>query len=390
MTPPRHLLVTNDFPPKVGGIQTYLWELWRRLDPASFVVLTARSDPEATAFDTAAAQQGIRIERVPERILYFPTRKNRGRILSLASEVRATMVLFDPVLPLGVLGPRLGLPYGVVLHGAEVAVPARLPLARGLLAQVLDGASLVVSAGRYPRAQADRASVGSRQSRRPRHVRHVEVPPGVDSSRFVPIEREARAAARTRLGLPVDVLLVASVSRLVPRKGMDVLIEAVRRLSVSYPDLVLAIAGTGREAERLAAQARRGAAPVRFLGRVNEEDKRALLASADVFAMTCRSRWGGLEEEGFGIVFLEAAASGTPQVAGDSGGAAAAVDDGVSGLVVRRPRDAGDVAGALRRLLADADVRHLMGAAARERACSAFDYTALAGRLAAALAEVQG
>ena len=128
MTPPRrHLLVTNDFPPKVGGIQAYLWELWRRLDPRSFVVLTARSDPHAEAFDLAAAEQGIRIERVPGQLLYFPTPAARSAVTSLASEVDASLVLLDPVLPLGLLGPRLGIPYGVVLHGAEVAVPTRLP-----------------------------------------------------------------------------------------------------------------------------------------------------------------------------------------------------------------------------------------------------------------------
>ena len=387
MTPRRHLLVTNDFPPKVGGIQTYLWELWQRLDPESFVVLTASSDPGAPEFDAAAAARGIRIERVPGRFLYLPTPRARAAIESLATEVGATLVLLDPVLPLGLLGPRLDLPYGVVLHGAEVAIPARLPTTRRLLAHVLTGSSLVVSAGRYPAGQAARALAGAPADARPYQV---EVAPGVDCTQFVPLGPAARAAARLGLGLPLDAPVVASVSRLVPRKGMDVLIEAVRRLRVSYPDLVLAIAGTGRDGQRLAAHARRSAVPVRFLGRVSEEDKRALLASADVFAMACRSRWLGLEEEGFGIVFLEAAASGTPQVAGDSGGAAEAVDDGVTGLVVRRPRDPGAVAGALRQLLADAGQRVRMGDAARERARGSFDYTALAAKLAAALAEVQG
>jgi phosphatidylinositol alpha-1,6-mannosyltransferase len=387
VSPRRHLLVTNDFPPKVGGIQAYLWELWRRLDPETFVVLTARSDPGAAAFDAAARAQGIRIERVPGRFLYFPTPATQARVASLASEVGATLVVLDPVLPLGLLGPRLGIPYGVVLHGAEIAVPARLPGTRGLVARVLAGASLVVSAGRYPRAQAGRALGEDRTAGNPRHV---EVPPGVDCATFAPLGPGERDAARRSLGLPVGAPVVASVSRLVPRKGMDVLIEAVSRLQPSYPDLLLLIAGSGRDAQRLCAQARRAAAPVRFLGRVSEEDKRTLLACADVFAMACRSRWMGLEEEGFGIVFLEAAASGTPQVAGDSGGAAEAVEDGVTGLVVDRPRDAGAVAHALRRLLADEVRRRQMGAAARERVCRSFDYAVLAGRLAAALAEVQG
>ncbi|HTX62337.1 MAG TPA: glycosyltransferase family 4 protein [Acidimicrobiales bacterium] len=387
MTLRRHLLVTNDFPPKVGGIQAYLWELWRRLDPETFVVLTASSDPNARAFDRSAGAQGIRIERVPGRVLYFPTPGIRARIRSLASEVGATLVLLDPVLPLGLLGPRLGIPYGVVLHGAEVAVPARLPATRRLAAQVLAGSSIVVSAGRYPAAEAARVLGARGEADGPRVVC---VPPGVDCTRFRPLDDAERAAARRRLGLPPDSPVVASVSRLVPRKGMDVLIEAVCRLRVSYPDLVLAIAGTGREEARLVARARRSGAPVRFLGRVSEQDKGALLASADVFSMACRNRWRGLEQEGFGIVFLEAAASGTPQVAGDSGGAAEAVDDGVTGVVVRRPQDPGDVATALRRVLADADLRRRMGDAARDRACRAFGYAALARRLAAALAEVQG
>lgn len=383
----RHLLVTNDFPPKVGGIQSYLWELWQRLDPGSFVVLTAGSHPDAASFDAAQLAKGIRVERAPGRLFYFPTPAAHAMVRSLAAEIGATLVVLDPALPLGLLGPWLDMPYGVVLHGAEVAIPAMMPGSRALLARVLRDASLVVSAGRYPAEQAIRA-LGPSGPRGPQV--HVEVPPGVDCRRFAVLQGTKRRAARLALGLPTDGPLVASVSRLVPRKGMDVLVEAARRLGPSYPDLTVAIAGAGREAGRLAAQVRRTAAPVRLLGAVSEEAKAALLGAADVFALACRNRWGGLEQEGFGIVFLEAAAAGTPQVAGDSGGAAEAVADGKTGIVVRRPRDAGDVAAAIRRLLGDDAARARMGEAARRRAWEAFDYGRLAGKLAAAIAEVQG
>lgn len=379
----RHLLVTNDFPPKVGGIQSYLWELWRRLDPASFVVLTASSHPDAAAFDAEQAAKGIRIDRVPGRILFFPTPANRARIRSLADDVGASLVLLDPALPLGLLGPGLGRPYGVVLHGAEVTVPGRVPGTRQTLARVLGGAAVAVSAGGYPAAEAARAAG-------PAMPPVVSVPPGVDCRRFVPLGDDARRRARQRLGLPVDGLLVASVSRLVPRKGMDVLVEAARRLVPSFPDLVVAVGGTGREAGRLAGLVTETGAPVRLLGRISEDDKAALLGAADVFVMACRSRWSGLEQEGFGIVFLEAAAAGVPQVAGDSGGAAEAVEDGVTGFAVSRPDDPATVAVALRRLLADGDLRRRMGRAARARAEASFDYERLAPRLAEALAEVQG
>ena len=199
------------------------------------------------------------------------------------------------------------------------------------------------------------------------------VPPGVDCGRFAPILGDERSSARRQLGLPDDALLVVSVSRLVPRKGMDVLIEASAALARQHPELIVAIAGDGRDRRRLRRLAARLGAPVRFLGRVSDRDKAVLLGVGDVFVMACRNRWGGLEQEGFGIVFLEAAAAGLPAVAGDSGGAAEAVVDGETGFVVDRPRDPAAVATALRPLLDDESLRLKMGAAARDRVEARFD-----------------
>ena len=323
----RHLLVTNDFPPKVGGIQNYLWDLWSRLDPASFVVLTASSDDQAAAFDAAQAVRDVRIERVPGSILFFPTPQAQRAVEECVRAHGIDLVLLDPALPLGLLGPRLSIPYGVILHGAEVTVPGRLPGARATLARVLRGASIVVSAGGYPAAEGRRVAPNLRTP-------FVEIPPGVDTAALAPLNAAARRNARARLGLPAAAPLLASVSRLVPRKGMDVLIEAANRLAPSFPDLVVAIAGDGRERHRLERLAAGGLADVRVLGRVSDDDRAALLGAADLFVMACRNRWWGLEQEGFGIVFLEAAAVGVPQVAGDSGGAPEAVLEGETGYVV--------------------------------------------------------
>jgi phosphatidyl-myo-inositol dimannoside synthase len=377
----RHLLVTNDFPPKVGGIQNYLWDLWSRLDPASFVVLTASSDADAAAFDAAQAERRVRIERVPGSILFFPTPAARVAVRRCVEEHGIDLVLLDPALPLGLLGPSLGVPYGVVLHGAEVAIPARIPGARLALARVLEGARIIVSAGSYPAAEARRAVRGCTAP-------VVEIPPGVDAAAITPLAAPERRAARARLGLPARGPLVVSISRLVPRKGMDVVAEAANRLSASYPDLVVAIAGDGRELPQLERLAAASAVDVRVLGRVSDQDRAALLGAADVFVMACRNRWAGLEQEGFGIVFLEAAAAGVPQIAGDSGGASEAVVDGVTGLVVGKPGDPGAVAEALRSLLADPTRRRRMGRAARARVQEFFDNDVLASRLAVALAGV--
>jgi phosphatidylinositol alpha-1,6-mannosyltransferase len=169
---------------------------------------------------------------------------------------------------------------------------------------------------------------------------------------------------------------------------MDVLIEAANRLAPSYPDLVVAIAGDGRELEHLRRQARESPVTVEVLGRVSQEDRAALLGAGDVFVMACRTRWLGLEQEGFGIVFLEAAAAGVPQVAGDSGGASEAVLHGETGLVVPDPGDPGAVAEALRSLLAAPNRRRRMGRAARSRVQESFDNDVLASRLAETLAGV--
>jgi phosphatidylinositol alpha-1,6-mannosyltransferase len=367
-----HLFVTNDFPPKIGGIQTMLWELWRRLDPTSFAVLTTRQSGSA-AWDAA---QRFRVVRARESVL-LPTPSLARRIEALADEIAADVVVLDPALPVGLLGPRLRRPFAVVLHGAEVTVPGRLPGPNLVLRHVLRGASLVIAAGGYPLAEGERAAGRSLPS--------VVVPPGVDTERFHPLDVDERASVRTRLGLPVDGRLVVSLSRLVPRKGMDTLIRAGALLARSRPDLVVAIGGGGRDAARLQRLIRSTGAPARLLGRVSHDDLPQLYGCADVYAMLCRNRWGGLEQEGFGIVFLEAAAAGVPQVAGDSGGAAEAVVDGETGLVVHDPHDPHAVAAALAELLDDPERRGRMGQAGRDRAVAAYSYDVLAARLGEAI-----
>ncbi|HUB71632.1 MAG TPA: glycosyltransferase family 4 protein [Acidimicrobiales bacterium] len=412
----RHILLTNDFPPKVGGIQSYLWELWRRLPPDEVVVFTS-AYPGAQAWDS---RQKFRVVRAHEPVL-LPQPHLARRVRELAASTGAEAVVIDPALPLGLVGPHLGLPYAVVLHGAEVTVPGRLPASRQLLARSLRGASLLVAAGKYPEMEArrairagrdragdkagDKAGTGAGTEAGAGDALEgppaVLIPPGVDTERFHPLPHIDRAAARARLGLPRTGHLVVSVSRLVPRKGMDTLIEAATSISARFGHggLSVAIAGAGRDRgrlERLERVAGQAGVTVKLTGRLADADLPDFYACADVFALCCRSRWWGLEQEGFGIVLLEAAACGIPCITVDSGGAGEAVVNGETGLVVTPEDDPSPktnqrralvrpVAEALSTLLSDAGVARRMGEAGQRRAEEEFSYDILAPRLAAAL-----
>jgi len=368
----KHLLVTNDFPPKVGGIQNLLWEWWRRLPPDSFAVLTS---PHAGA-ESFDAVQAFEIRRVREPWL-LPHPLMVRRINKMAREIGADFVVLDPAVPLGIVGRRLELPYMVVLHGAEVTVPGRLPLSRLVLSRVLKNASHIIAAGEYPAAEARRAGGSS--------LPLTVIPPGVDTQRFRPLSNDERISARREFGVSDDAELIVGVSRLVPRKGFDTLIEVAAALRASRPRLQVLIGGGGRDAKRLQKLIDKLGAPVRMLGRVTDEQLPLLYGCADVSAMLCRSRWGGLEQEGFGIVFSEAASCGVPQIAGKSGGAADAVLDGLTGKVVQNPSDVAQVASTVSQLLDDAFLRSLMGVASRERALNTFDYDVLTKSLAQVL-----
>jgi phosphatidylinositol alpha-1,6-mannosyltransferase len=207
----------------------------------------------------------------------------------------------------------------------------------------------------------------------------TQLPPGVDEKTFHP--GSGGAAVRAALGLS-DRPVVVCVSRLVPRKGQDTLILALPRVLREFPDAVLLIVGGGpyrRDLERLAE--RTGvAASVRFTGPVPWKDLPAHFGAGDVFAMPCRTRRGGLDVEGLGIVYLEASATGLPVV----GGAPDAVLDGETGWVVRGGSGE-QTAERVLTLLRDPELRARMGERGRAWVEESWRWDLLATRLTSLL-----
>ncbi len=363
--PMKHLLVTNDYPPKIGGIQSYLWEIYRRV-PQEEVTVLCTPYKGSREFDL---QQSHEIIRTRQKVL-LPTPTLVRSIRSIIATREIDFVMFDPAVPVGILGPRIGSPYGVILHGAEVTIPGRIPFIKQLLGNVLRKSELVITAGLYSTREAERAAGGK--------LPVVVVPPGVDTYRFQPLTQNRKSDERAKFGLSDHDEVILTLSRLVPRKGMDVLIKACANLSNKRPNLKLLIAGTGRDRKRLEAIARQTGAPVQFLGHVPDATIPSLYGVSDIFSMLCRIRWGGLEQEGFGIVFLEAAASGIPQIAGQSGGASEAVMQPQTGRVLKNPKDISATVTAIEQMLNDQKNLKVMGNASRQRAENEFSYDLLA------------
>jgi len=376
MDVPRTLLVTNDYPPRVGGIQRTLEALWKEL-PSDRAFVLAPAAAGAEAFDEAARH---RILRGPSGFMW-PTPELAARVTDAVAELGIEVVLFGDAFPLAMLGPRLarqGIPYLVAAHGFDYWLSV-VPGAHTLMRYMTSAASRVPVCSAFI-ARTVRTAV-------PPRVPVSVMYPGADLERFrpdVPVD-----GLRERLGIG-DRPLVVCVSRLVPRKGQDVLIRGMASVRRRVPGAALLIVGGGPYEQRLRALA--AEAPpdsVVFAGQVTEEELPRFYAVGDVFAMPCRSRLGGLEVEGWGNVFVEASACGKPIVVGDSGGARETVRDGETGLLVDG-RDVDEVAAAVADLLGDRERARRMGLAGRDRVEREHAWPSIAGRLAGWLREAAG
>jgi phosphatidylinositol alpha-1,6-mannosyltransferase len=327
----RTLVVTNDFPPRPGGIQTFVHELVRRLDPADVVVYASKWK----GWEDFDREQPFEVVREDTSML-LPTPAVRRRAQDVVKAYHCDSVLFGAAAPLALLGPSLrsaGATRLVALTHGHEAGWAQLPGPRQLLRRIGDGVDVVTYLGEYTRSRIAGALSPAAADRM------QQLTPGVDAEVFSP-DADGQAVRR-RYGLG-DRPVVVCVSRLMRRKGQDTLIEAFPALKRRVPDAALLIVGGGpyrKHLEELAV-ASTWRDDIVFTGSVPWPELPAHYAAGDVFAMPCRTRRRGLDVEGLGIVYLEASATGLPVLGGDSGGAPDAVLVGETGWVVPAGIDA--------------------------------------------------
>jgi phosphatidyl-myo-inositol dimannoside synthase len=341
---PKVLIVTNDFPPRSGGIQSFVHALAMRL-PAGQVVVYAPAWTGAADFD---AHQPFPVVRHPTSLM-LPVPSVGGRARAILAEHGCDTVLFGAAAPLGLLAPglrRAGARRIVALTHGHEAGWAALPGARALLRRIGEHVDVLTYLGEYFRIRLARALTPAAAGRM------VRLAPGVDNESFRP--GAGGAAIRQRFGIAPEAPVVVCVSRMVPRKGQDTLIRAWPTVLTGLANVpapasysgsgrgdvaakpVLLLVGDGPYARdlRALARSRQVADSVIFAGSVRWEDLPAYYDAGTVFAMPCRTRRHGLDVEGLGIVYLEASATGLPVISGDSGGAPDAVLQGETGYVV--------------------------------------------------------
>jgi phosphatidylinositol alpha-1,6-mannosyltransferase len=373
----RVLLVSNDFPPRRGGIQSYLQELVNHLVDGGGHTLTVYAPKwkGSDEFDRAASYEVVRHPTT----LMLPEPSVAGRMRRLVERHYVETVWFGAAAPLALMAPlaRAAGANRVIAstHGHEVGW-SMLPVARTALRRIGSSTDAVTYISRYTRRRFASA-FGP-------HAALEHLPAGVDTERFAPDEvARAELRARYRLG---DRPVVACVSRLVPRKGQDMLIRALPAIRQRVPDAALVIVGGGpyRTSLHKLAHSFGVSEDVVFTDGVPGDELPAHHAMADVFAMPCRTRGAGLDVEGLGIVYLEASASGVPVVAGRSGGAPETVLDDETGVVVDG-WDVGAIAATVGDLLADPDRAARMGAAGRRWVVDNWQWKTQAARLAGLL-----
>ena len=353
----RTLVITNDFPPRPGGIQTFGYEMVKRFEPSSVTVLTSSWEGSAD-FDAA---QNFEIVRANTETL-LPTRNTLRMARNLVLSGNVTRVLFGAAAPLGLLAAplrELGVEHIVSMTQGHETGWAMTPVTKQALRKIGNDSDTLTYISGYTKSKIIKALSPTAAA----NMRSVV--PGVDVEEFHPRNQEQGDKLRAQLGWAERPVIVC-VSRLMARKGQDALIEALPSVASHIPKVALLIVGDGPYRPDLEKKvASMGLEQdVHFTGKVGQAELAHWYAAGDVFAMPCRTRMGGWDVEGLGIVFLEGSATGLPVVVGDSGGAVDAVLDGETGFLVDGTNQ-DDIADRLVQILSDPVLAKSLGEAGR-------------------------
>lgn len=357
---PKILCITNDFGPRAGGIETFVMGLIERLPKNSVIVYTS-AQPDTQSYDRKWFEDfGVEVIRDRSKIL-LPTPRVAHKVNQLVRKRGIEKSFFGAAAPLGVLAKGLrrnGVNRIVALtHGHEVWWAKLWPFSSAIsfIGRHVDNLTYL---GEFTRGEISKALSPRAASAM------VKIAPGIDTDHFAPTEKSQELRSKLELN---QKKVIVSVGRLVHRKGQDILIQALPQVLKSHPSAHLLLIGEGpyrAYLEKLVLKYKVESA-ITFIGRIQYRDLPQYIGVGDIFVMPSRSRLGGLEVEGLGIVYLEASSCGLPVIAGKSGGAPDAVLEGVTGVAVDGTSTS-EVAAAIINFLGQPSASKAMGEAGRK------------------------
>jgi phosphatidylinositol alpha-1,6-mannosyltransferase len=323
------LCITNDFGPRAGGIETFVMGLIERAPKGSIIVYTS-SQGDTTSYDQGWLRDfGVEVIRDRSKIL-LPSPWVARRVKKVVKRDSIKQVFFGAAAPLGVMARGLRkkgvLNIVALTHGHEVWWAKLWPFSSAIsfIARNVDHLTYL---GEFTKNEISKALSPKEK------MKLIKIAPGIDTDHFAPVPSSARL--RRDLGL-ADKKVIVSVGRLVHRKGQDILIQSMPEVLAKHPTAHILMVGEGpyrKELTKMVSELNLIDA-VTFIGRIQYKELPRYICAGDIFVMPSRSRLAGLEVEGLGIVYLEASSCALPVIAGRSGGAPDAVDEGVTGYSV--------------------------------------------------------
>jgi phosphatidylinositol alpha-1,6-mannosyltransferase len=350
------LVITNDFPPRTGGIQNFLHNLLAGFDPNQVVVFCSNYQ-RSKEFDLA---QNYKVIRINSKIL-LPTRKRTKQAIEIAKEFGCDRALFGASAPLGLMTAalkRAGIKKVVALTHGHEAGWAGVPILRQLLRKSLKDLDVVTYLGDYTKNKIAPFISPT--------TKFIRLTPGVDTNVFHPRTQDKKNELLARYQLS-GKQVVFCVSRLMPRKGQDRLIEIWPKLLQRNPNAHLVLSGGGSYKRKLIKKIKNRNLQnnVTFLGRMKQAELADHYGMSSIFAMPSRMRFFGLDVEGLGMVYLEAAACAIVTIGGGAGGVPDALLDETTGFLIR-PNDKRQLINRLDFLLQNPQVARQMGEAGRD------------------------
>ena len=353
------LCITNDFGPRAGGIETFVMGLIERSPKGSIIVYTS-AQGDTTSYDQGWLRDfGVEVIRDPSKIL-LPTPRVIRSVKKVIARDSIKQVFFGAAAPLAIMARSLrrkGVVNIVALtHGHEVWWAKLWPFSSAI-SFIGNNVDHLTYLGEFTKSEIAKALSTKAKSRL------VKIAPGIDTDHFAPDSGSIQL--RRDLGL-IDKKVIVSVGRLVHRKGQDFLIQSLPAILEKHPTAHILMVGEGpyrKDLTKIVEKLKLSQA-VTFIGRIQYKDLPRYICAGDIFAMPSRSRLAGLEVEGLGIVYLEASSCALPVVAGRSGGAPDAVDEGITGFSVDGTSTV-EISSVIIKLLDDPAKAKAMGTAGR-------------------------